>query len=844
MDARSDVFSLGVTLYECLTFRLPFDGANTQEVLSRVTGQDPPRPQTLNPRLATDLSTVVMKAIEKDPARRYATAAALAEDLRAFLEYRPVQARPTHPLRRALLVFRRSRAAVAAASALLVVAAALAGSAIARRLADAGRAADARRDAREATDAGRFDDAEAAIASLAAAAPGDAAIDDARRALLAARFDARLRECDTKLAALEAGYARGTVLDAELAEAEAEAGREYVAPDRYERLLELRRSAPPVRDEIRDASVATSVALSEAGSLAGRFGSEAEDSVRDRLAKLLDMEATYAERTGQREWARDIQRRLAAFDRKRAFVSRFAAPARLAIEAEPGYVAHLFRFERRSRVVPEDTSTRLVPVPFDQTEHSTVLGPFGCGVRPEDACLTVEADWGDEESGLRAGDLVAKIDGTPSAAGLRVLDVAPSGPGAANGLRPFDRLLRVGDSPIDLWFDVRDAQYVAQSDLDAVFDTPGARPMALKNGNAKLSECLGVALERASRVLRDGLPRQEIRLAVLRDGVERSVTVRPGAAAGVEAIETAYPLVTTPASRLGVTPIPPFEVPEGCYLVLLSKRGATALRRPVSLAAGETATVEIRAPRNGRPTPTALFVPGGRVVLGERLDLDFTAPPREETVADFWIERFETTVAEWTRFLESPEVAREVAATHERERRWIRVPREPDGTPRPERTQDFRDSAPAKHVNGIDARAFVAWTNARLRAEGSPFEASLPTEAEWEWAAGGSRDRLFPWGDEFEPRLTEAATTHSRQMAEPIGSHLGDESPFGVRDMGGSAQEYGESVPGLENHSIVKGGSAAHVRGADFAIDSRTVTPDFAVVGWIGLRLVYRERPR
>ena len=92
-DARSDVFSLGVRLYELLTARRPFAGNTTAEVLQNIVRQDPLEPRQLNPGLPVDLCAVLMQALEKEPGRRYASAADLAADLRAFLEDRPVRAR-------------------------------------------------------------------------------------------------------------------------------------------------------------------------------------------------------------------------------------------------------------------------------------------------------------------------------------------------------------------------------------------------------------------------------------------------------------------------------------------------------------------------------------------------------------------------------------------------------------------------------------------------------------------------------------------------------------------------------------------------------------------------------
>ena len=93
IDGRADVFSLGVTLYELVTDRRPFGGETTQDVLHSVATIEPPDPQLANPKLPMDVSSIILKALEKETTRRYASAGELAEDLRAFLEFRPIRAK-------------------------------------------------------------------------------------------------------------------------------------------------------------------------------------------------------------------------------------------------------------------------------------------------------------------------------------------------------------------------------------------------------------------------------------------------------------------------------------------------------------------------------------------------------------------------------------------------------------------------------------------------------------------------------------------------------------------------------------------------------------------------------
>jgi WD40 repeat protein/serine/threonine protein kinase len=119
-DARADVYALGLTLYELLTLRTAFDSPDRLRLIEQIKAEEPRHPRALDPRIPRDLETIVLKAIDKDPRRRYATAEALAQDLQRFIEDRPVLARRSSLAERAWRTCKRNPLASSLAAGLVL----------------------------------------------------------------------------------------------------------------------------------------------------------------------------------------------------------------------------------------------------------------------------------------------------------------------------------------------------------------------------------------------------------------------------------------------------------------------------------------------------------------------------------------------------------------------------------------------------------------------------------------------------------------------------------------------------------------------------------------------------
>jgi formylglycine-generating enzyme required for sulfatase activity len=276
-------------------------------------------------------------------------------------------------------------------------------------------------------------------------------------------------------------------------------------------------------------------------------------------------------------------------------------------------------------------------------------------------------------------------------------------------------------------------------------------------------------------------------------------------------------LVPSEERYLGLTPIKNAQLAAGSYIATLKREGSRDVRCPVYVPRGVCLEIHVNFYTDAEIGDDFVYVPGGTTILGGDAEAYGSGPRDERHVDDFAIARTPVTFREYCAFLDDLEHSDPAAvyrrAPHDlRGSEGLAVVRSSDGTWEPyaqliegEARKRFPPEeghfwrVPVRLIDWFDARAFCRWVSERAL-----HEIRLPTEAEWEKAARGVDGRFYPWGDRFDPTFCHMLDSRPHAAdAEPVGSFPADESPYGVRDMGGGVREWVGDIDGEKTRAVV-----------------------------------------
>jgi serine/threonine-protein kinase len=277
-------------------------------------------------------------------------------------------------------------------------------------------------------------------------------------------------------------------------------------------------------------------------------------------------------------------------------------------------------------------------------------------------------------------------------------------------------------------------------------------------------------------------------------------------------------LVDGRALELGRGP-GPFALPAGSWRLELTPAARPPVVVPLRVEPGRAQALEVWIPPAEAIPNGFVYVPGGRWTVGGDRDAQAPEPRRSVELGPFALARRLVTMREWAELLNDVGPARAARLAPRVADRVYWHP-DPDGRYRVPWTDADGDvltaDDPAFMVGPEAADAYAAWAAAR---SGRPLR--LPTSEEWEVAARGADERLYPWGDGFDPALCWMGSSFGSPKVgpRPVGTRPFDRSPFGVLDMAGLIREHTSTE--VHGRRVARGG-AWHAAEAQCRIGSMT----------------------
>ncbi|MBI3843890.1 MAG: SUMF1/EgtB/PvdO family nonheme iron enzyme [Planctomycetes bacterium] len=860
LDHRTDIYSLGVTLFELLTLEVPFNGDSIQEVLGKIVAKEPQSPKKLNPLLPGDLVTIVLKAIEKDPDQRYCSAGDLASDLQAFLEYRPIAARSSGPLTRIRKWARRNPLV-----AILAPCAVFAGLALGtgyywsnlrtiRRHLSAGE---------EALRAHRLQEALSSVdRALEHDASNSAALD--LRVRIEGTRESEERE-QVKRAALEAaGQARAEAARTEdeytKARAALETSRSKVAELRRicfsyhapsSRRAELSRREDELRSE--DLRIETLVfkareALEQATRLeAAYFGGAPSPETKSAFAAhfIGQWRVALDARDPVRETLYASEVRL--YDSSKTVEAMLLGRGTLSVALIPESAqAYLFRYEPYDTVrTYTSVVSRLVPVPTCGVGRCRI-DPRITNFYPGDLCLlitAVEPDSLASRLGLQPGDLVIRLNGEPCGDGLFLETCVEGGAAAKARMEPFDRIDSLYGESVEGWNDWQEASSEGSSARSFRFVANGKTVEI--TGESPIENAAGILVQSPATLVKNTVSQGTMRLLCLHEGVPVELSVTVNESSGLTCDVTAYPLIASTANRVPAGQ--KLEIDPGSYVLLVRAPGFEDQRYPIVVPRSQDVSARISLLPIGTTPPGFVFVSRGRFIYGDS-EAFGGLPSEEQDLPAFFIGRREVTNQEWFEFVNDEALNPNNGIGVQgkclpRQSGILLTHPNPNGTGY--QLDWGSETTPILGIGWSDIQEYLAWRNRKAEATGEKWRYALPSDREWEKAARGVDGRIYPWGDRFDFSLAVSQYRASTQLfAVPGRFEPCDESPFGVADMAGSRSEWTAEMWSPDSGTYtVRGGSWGSPNAHEFRCGTRNGNLPGNADAHFGFRLVARPNP-
>jgi serine/threonine protein kinase/formylglycine-generating enzyme required for sulfatase activity len=850
VDARTDVYSLGVTLYEFLALEVPFEAESNAALHRKILEEAPPSLRRRNPRLPRELETITLKALEKEPRHRFAGAADMAADLRRFLRGEPIVARPVGPLVTTLKLVRRNRLPVAIALAAVAAIATLAGLWVASGAPRRAAVARALAEARLALAAGDVAAATGPVGTLATLDPASPELDAMARSIV----DLTTRSID----AYHEEWMKNVSFDEDVA------NRKF---DLEDGRLNARQTELLHADESRQKHDRTDqgnhwTQIQSAFALAGSILRGSEDLRQARLRLLLErwLEADARHDAAEMSVSEDALKAAWAADdwEDSSFARTIHKPGSLTVSANvPGIHVYVFRYEIQQSLF-EGGQQRLVPVPWNEHTGCIVAKPSPHGpIHPGRVCLVVESvDRGSaaERAGIEPGDFITEVDGRSVEAAQFFADVRGGSSLSKAGIETFDQLVSIDGE----WrADVAMLSDATRRSLQGIPVCVGVDCNGWRKEFVSRREdlCIACSVVNAEFVIDRAWSANGRRMLVeVHDPSDarepRSVWLPAGRDSGLCVWTTSCPLVVSAEADAGEAPLSCDSIPSGSYLLVARARGFEDLRYPVVIERGEARHVDLEPNLLGTTPPGFVTLPRFEAQLGGDRGAQRSHRPRRVVVGPITIARDETTQCEYLEFL----------ATREG-RRWLdRIAALGDSVL--PRGSDHEASMSLEeylgHSEGLTSTLFqgaagLGWHDAQAYAESKGAGGRepqgryrTPSEDEWEAAGRGADGRLFPWGDTFDWQFTDG--WHSIALGRTGGFHiLGaypvDESPFGVRDLAGGGCVEWCFAEDRDAPPLLRGGSGKHDLVSQFHLASRIPKgPGQVFEGTAGFRLCLERR--